>query len=40
MKYIIFARSTENNKLKLYKTIKIDWPWTKNSELYIYIKNK
>jgi len=38
MKYILFAKSTNNPKLKLYKTINVDWTWHKNSSLYIYTK--
>lgn len=38
MKYILFAKSTNNPKLKLYKTINVDWTWNKNSQLYIYTK--
>tara|TARA_B100000575_G_scaffold279972_1_gene268929 strand:+ start:2179 stop:2802 length:624 start_codon:yes stop_codon:yes gene_type:complete len=36
MKYIISARSCLHDKLKLYKTITVDWSWKKNSNLYIY----
>lgn len=38
VKYIMFAKSTNNPKLKLYKNINVDWTWSKNSTLYIYTK--
>ena len=36
MKYIMLAKSCSHDKLKLYKTISVDWSWGKNSNLYIY----
>jgi SAM-dependent methyltransferase len=37
MKYVILAKPCDHDKLKLYKTITVDWSWNKNSNLYIYI---
>ena len=36
MKYVILAKYSNHDKLKLYKTITVDWSWSKNSNLYIY----
>jgi len=36
MKYVLLAKPCDHNKLKLYKTITVDWSWSKNSNLHIY----
>ena len=35
MKYIILSKICIHDKLKLYKTITVDWSWSKNL-IYIY----
>lgn len=38
MKYVLLAKPCDHDKLKLYKTITVDWSWSKNSKLHIYTR--